>query len=248
MLNVYQRLSLKEKTLVWIVAAALVILLVELGNASEGVAAAAQVVAGLGTLVLASLAFEQVREMRETRLAQERPQVLVAADHSRPPFVNVVVRNIGKGAARNISFEFSAPVDAPESEDNPYWVPINEQDFFVRGLDFLAPGAEVTFFWGSMITLAQFLRDSGLQNGITTTARYESLTGEPHETVWNMNPLLMANRLSTPEVGMQELVETLQEMSMGLSEMVDPVHGELRVTTASERQDRQDRNGEEGVE
>jgi hypothetical protein len=39
----------------------------------------------------------------------------------------------------------------------------------------------------------------GLQDGITVTSRYESLTGESYETLWTINPLLMPGNLYAAE-------------------------------------------------
>ena len=119
----------------------------------------AQIGATVGTLIIAGLAFAQIREMRENRLAQERPQVIVDTDHSKPPLVYVVLRNIGRGVAKDITFEFSAPMEMPEGIENPLVVPVNEQPYFKHGMDYLAPGAEISCLWGSMITLANFLRE-----------------------------------------------------------------------------------------
>jgi hypothetical protein len=133
--------------------------------------------------------------MREARLAQERPHVIVDTDHGKAPNVYLVVRNIGKGAAKDISFKFSAPIEVPEGTYNPIVVPVNEQPYFKRGMDYLAPGAEIPTFWGSMPTLAPYLRNKGLQDGVTITSHYRSLAGEPHSTEWIVNPLLMESRL-----------------------------------------------------
>lgn len=164
----------------------------------------------LGTLALAVATFwlailsrgtvkanrEMVDEMRDARIAQDRPQVIVDTDHSKPPRVYVVVRNIGKGAAKDISFEFSAPMEIPRGASNPSVVPISEQPYFKRGMDYLAPGAEISTFWGAMPDLAPFLRERGLHDGVTITSRYKSLSGEQYETPWVVNPLLIASRLS----------------------------------------------------
>lgn len=86
--------------------------------------ALAQIASAVATVILAVAVFFQirtgqkqadaardaVREIEESRLAQERPQVIVETDHSRPPFVSVVVRNMGKGTAKDVSFEFSHPL------------------------------------------------------------------------------------------------------------------------------------------
>ena len=55
-------------------------------------------------------------EMQESRLAQERPQVIVIAEYRQRRVIEVVVRNIGRGAAKNITFEFSAPLESSISD------------------------------------------------------------------------------------------------------------------------------------
>lgn len=194
--EIYQSLSHKEKALVWTTAIAGVVLTIALLVVYARIVAAAQIGATIGTLVIAGLAFAQVREMRQSRLAQERPHVIVDTDHSKRPDVYVVLRNIGKGAAKDITFGFSAPLEMPRGNSNPDLIPVNEQPYFKRGMDYLAPGAEIPCFWGSMIELAPLLRERGLHDGITITSRYKSLTGEPHKTEWTVNPLLMARRIS----------------------------------------------------
>jgi hypothetical protein len=216
MLDFYRGLTAGEKAWVWAAGVAVVALVMVLGNEYQGVAAGAQVAAAAGTFILAGLAYSQVREMRAARLAQERPQVIVDVDHSKPPLVNVVLRNIGQGAAKDITFEFSAPIEVPEGANNPYVVPVNEQGYFKRGMDFLAPGAELSTMWGSMPTLAPFMREQGLQDGVTITSRYKSLTGEFHESGWTVNPLLVANRISTPEKTLKHVVESLDKISSKL--------------------------------
>src|SRR3712207_5769469 len=99
-----------------------------------GIVAAAQIGATIGTLVIAGLAFAQVREMQAARLAQEQPQVIVDANYSKPPLVYVVVCNIGKGAAKDVSFDFSASMTAPEGVDNPFWVSLDKQGYFEQGI------------------------------------------------------------------------------------------------------------------
>ena len=216
MLDFYRGLTAGEKGWVWAAGVAVVALVMVFGNEYQGVAAGAQVAAAAGTFILAGLAYSQVREMRAARIAQERPQVIVDVDHSKPPYVYVVLRNIGQGAAKDITFEFSAPMEIPEGANNPYVVPVNEQGYFERGINFLAPGAELSTLWGSMPTLAPFLRKQGLEDGITITSRYRSLTGAFYESVWNVNPLLVANRISTREKTLTDVVESLDEISSKL--------------------------------
>jgi hypothetical protein len=74
--------------------------------------------------------------MREERLSGGRPQVIVDDSYNRLPEVDIVVRNVKGGAAKDISFEFSAPV---ESSDGTV---ISDLTYFKEGMDFLAPDGE----------------------------------------------------------------------------------------------------------
>ena len=55
-------------------------------------------------------------QMRESRTAHERPQVLVTAEYRKRSVIELVVRNIGRGAAKNITFEFSASLESSISD------------------------------------------------------------------------------------------------------------------------------------
>lgn len=253
MINLHRSLSAGEKGLVWMAGTAAFLWLFGSAGTTAGVVAAAQVAAAVGTFVLALLAASQVREMREARIAQERPQVIVDTDHSKPPYVYVVVRNIGQGAAKDISFEFSSPMESPESVDpHNMVVAVSEQPYFVRGISYLAPGAEIRCLWGSMRNLADFLRQRMPEEGITVTSRYRSLAGQLEETPWTVNPLLMASRLYTPNKGVNEVAEATEQLASDLRQVVDTWTGEFRVSTRADRVDRereqanQDGGGDDG--
>lgn len=74
----------------------------------DNLASIAPIAATIGTFIIALIAYFQLKLAREIRIAQERPHVIVDADYSDRNVIDVVVRNIGRGAAKNISFDFSA--------------------------------------------------------------------------------------------------------------------------------------------
>ncbi len=230
MLNIYRRLPPKEKALVWVAAALVIAILAPRVNGA-GLVAGAQVAAALGTFALALLAFRQVEELRETRIAQERPQIIVDLAFSQQ-LAYVVVRNIGKGAAKDITFDFSAPLEVPDGD------PVNELPYFAKGIDYLAPGAELSTLWDSMITLKDFLEERSAHGGITITSRYRSLAGEPHETDWTINPLLLMGMTPMGDASMSELVRVMKDMQKDFRKVVDPFAKELKISTAPEREQR----------
>ena len=58
---------------------------------------------------------DTLNEMRETRVSHERPQVVVTAEYRHGTLVEVVISNIGRGDAKDITFEFSAPMESSVS-------------------------------------------------------------------------------------------------------------------------------------
>jgi hypothetical protein len=87
---------------------------------------------------------DTLREMQESRLAREHPQVIVLAGYRQRRVIEFVVRNIGRGAAKDIAFEFSAPLESSISDqEHPEVISHNELPYFQEGLNFLAPGAEI---------------------------------------------------------------------------------------------------------
>jgi hypothetical protein len=184
------------------------------GGGEVDLATIAQTVSAIGTVLLAALFGYQVtvfkkqvevnrgtlEEMREGRTAHERPQVLVTAEYRHDALVEVIISNIGRGDAKNVTFEFSAPMESSVSyQRDSEVVPLSEMPHFRDGLSYLAPGAEIATVWDHHANLVPLLREMGLQEGITVTSRYESLTGESYETLWTINPLLIPGGLYAPQ-------------------------------------------------
>lgn len=201
LLNVYRSLGRGEKLLFWAVAVAIVVAILDLDGADFVLFA--QVAAAAGTLGLAGLAYAQVRELRLTRVSQERPIVVVDMDFSGSPQMYVVVRNFGRGAAQNIEFQFSHPLFSSPIEffEGPTRRVIlsEELSYFREGLAFLAPGSEVPCYWGNTQDLIPRLREEGLERGIDVVTRYRDLVGAPFETRTVLDLVAFADRMRLDE-------------------------------------------------
>ena len=136
---------------------------------------------------------ETIREMREHRLSGGRPQVIVEARYSRLPMVDLVVKNVSGGVAKDIKFDFSASL-----EDTSGFV-ISDLPYFREGMTFLGPGEEVACFWDDLDPLVASLRQKELNKGITVTVRYKDLVEQSYETDWQINPLLYEGNRHVPE-------------------------------------------------
>jgi hypothetical protein len=135
---------------------------------------------------------ETLREMREQRISGGRPQVIIQARYDRLPMVDLVVRNFGAGAAKDITFAFSDLI-----EDSTGFV-LSELPYLKEGMGFLGPGEEVACAWDNLDDLARSLREKGHKRGILVKARYGDLAGEAYETEWRINPLIYAHDRHVP--------------------------------------------------
>lgn len=152
-----------------------------------------------------------LREMREGRLSGGRPQVLVEADYGRLPSVDLVVRNVSGGSARDMTFEFSAPV-----EDSEGFV-VSDLPYLARGMNFLGPGSHVACFWDDLEPLVDSLKAKGLHEGISVAVTYRDLAGEAYKTAWTINPLLYAGNRHVPREGLGDVVAALERLTDELS-------------------------------
>jgi hypothetical protein len=176
------------------------------------------VVMSVGYYFLFRVGRDTLLEMRAQRTAVGRPQVIVDDDYDRLPEVDIVVRNVSQGAARDITFEFSAPVESSEG------FVVSDLPHFKQGMDFLAPGGEISCRWDDLDMLLPFLREKGLTGGIVVTTTYWDLAGEQYASRWRLNPFVYESRRYVRRRGMGDLVESVDGVSANakkLSESVD---------------------------
>jgi hypothetical protein len=218
----------------------------------EVLTAAAQFFAAIGTLTLAVLTYTYVRstrrmaetnrqmveEMRESRLAQDKPHVVVEDEHSDNSAVDLVVRNMGNGAAYNIQFDFSNTIEGYDGRS------VSNLGYFSEGLDFLAPGAEVRCFWGMSFNIIPKLKNEGLSDGIQIVADYESSHGQHFSTRRTINPVLFEYQANIRIYGIHDLAKSFMELSKKLQKAIHM--GEINIATREERR-RDDRRIEKAM-
>jgi hypothetical protein len=181
------------------------------------VAVLAQLLSSLGTLVVASGILYQGRQARKARDDTDRPQIIVDADYTGRFTTNIVVRNIGNGTAKNISFEFSAPLQSTSGHD------ITELPYFKNGINFMAPQTDLPAVWDSYQNVVQNLKDKGLTEGITITSHYEDRGGESYETAWTINPLLLEGSGYSDYKGYEDEVQALQDQARALEKIAEDI-------------------------
>ena len=128
-----------------------------------------------------------------------------------------MVRNIGNGAAKDISFEFSAPLQTTSGQD------ITEMPYFEHGINFMAPQTDRVAVWDSYQNVVQNLRDKGLTEGITITSKYRDLNGEYYETEWTINPLLLEGSGYSEYKGYEDEVQALEDQARALKKISEDI-------------------------
>jgi len=169
----------------------------------------------LATLVVASGILYQGRQARKARDDEDRPQIIVDADYTGRFTTNIVVRNIGHGTAKNITFAFSAPLESTGGYD------ITDLPYFKDGINFMAPQTDLPAVWDSYQNVVRNLKDKGLTEGITITSYYEGRNGERYETEWNINPLLLEGSGYSDYKGYEDEVQALQDQARALERIAE---------------------------
>ena len=177
------------------------------------IAVLAQLLSSLGTLVVAAGILYQGRQARNARNDQDRPQIIVDADYTGRFTTNIVVRNIGHGTAKNITFKFSAPLESTSGYD------ITELPYLRHGINFMAPQTSLPAVWDSYQNVVKNLREKGLTNGITITSYYEDRQGESYETAWTINPLLLEGSGYSYYKGYEDEVQAPQDQARALEKI-----------------------------
>ena len=177
----------------------------------------AQILSSLATFVVAAGILYQGRQARKARNDEDRPQIIVDADYTGRFTTNIVVRNIGHGMARNITFEFSAPLESTSGYD------ITELPYFKNGINFMAPQTDLPAVWDHYQNVVENLRAKGLTEGITITSHYEDRNGEPYQTAWTINPLLLEGSGYSEYKGYEDEVQALEDQARALEKISEDV-------------------------
>lgn len=130
----------------------------------------AGVVAG-AAVVSAMLNRSLVKETIALRKAETDPFVAVYIEQNEAgfSFFDLVIKNIGRGAAFKVKFTVSP--DVPIWHDDEYR--LTDAAVISDGLDFLAPGQDLRFFYGSYIELTKEPITIGVQySGVDSKGRH----------------------------------------------------------------------------
>ena len=114
------------------------------------------VVIGLGYYFSVRATKRMVEEMREEhQVGGGRPLITVSEDYATLPNLNILVQYSGEGPAKNISFEFSAPIQSSDG------LILSDLPFFEEGLPSLDAGASIACYWDPLQKRAKKAKTQG---------------------------------------------------------------------------------------
>jgi hypothetical protein len=162
-------------------------------------------VIGLGYYYTVRATWATVAEMRAEHTAGGgRPLITVSEDYANLPNISLIVQNVGGGPAKDISFEFSAPV---ESSDG---LVLSDLPFFAEGLTSLAPGAKIGCYWDTLDNLLPLIKEGKISSDIIVTVRYKDLNLNQLEHQWEINPRIYEGIRNVDYSGMTDLVDVIE--------------------------------------
>lgn len=142
------------------------------------------IIIGLGYYFTIRNLRSQVQEAYQARTTGGRPLIIVSEDYENLPTINLIVQNVGYGPAKNITFDFSSPV---ESSDGYV---LSDLALFKEGIASLAPGARIICYWDELGNLKPMIEEGRLEQNITITVDYQDITGGRYSHDWEVDPML----------------------------------------------------------
>jgi hypothetical protein len=131
-----------------------------------------------------------LEEMRAQRTAMGRPLVIVQEDYESLPELDVAIRNVSEGAARDIEFEFSVPIESSNGfvvSDLPYLLQIRARLSAAERRDHLLLGRT------RFSVAVPGVEESPERH--SRYVRYKDLTGDSYQSQWRLNPFLYKDPL-----------------------------------------------------
>ena len=173
------------------------------------------VVIGIGYYMMIRLYRQMVKVydrmvhlMEQQSTTMGRPLVIVYEDPEKLPEVDLVVQNIGSGPAKDISFEFSSPIQSSDG------FVLSDLNIFREGTTSLAPGTRITCYWDNLENLLpKFEAEAGVPEHIVVTTRYKDLAGDSYETKWDIHPTVYEGIRNLDPKDMTDLVEAVENLS-----------------------------------
>jgi len=163
--------------------------------------------AAAATRDAAEVSRDTLKEMRAGREAELSPYVVAYIEMADTHIAYIVVRNLGRVPAKNVSFEFEPPLTGRFSATDTVELP----RFLTGGIPFLPPGQELRSAIGTSI--AMFSTDYSAPKVYTVHVSYiDSATGSKHASDYVLDVNIFFNRSFISKTSLKEIHESLSKI------------------------------------
>lgn len=166
--------------------------------------------------------------------AQEDPEVVVyaVADLKRPSFINLIIENIGKGIARDISFAADRPIPSEAfGFENAAAPKQMKKGPLINGIPFLHPGERRIITWGQYGGISRGLENKALN---VTSEYYSSpklkILRKKHSTISNIDLKSFEGTDASDGNWDKKAADQLEKIAASLKSVIDVPERSIRVS------------------
>lgn len=189
------------------------------GNVPGWIAASAGFLTLCVALAAARVAYNQLKLARALREDMARPYVVVDFEPAKgtgPPFMELVIRNIGKTMARDVTFSFDPPLRSTFDDDvkAAFNHTIAEYTILKDGISTMPPGREYRILFEFMDDRLH-RKDLERRYDVTINFASDRHKEDPLTQVLDLN--LYFGTMYTPEYNIHHIAQTLRAWAKSAS-------------------------------
>ena len=169
--------------------------------------------AAISSMVGVVVTWMTVQEMKLAREAQERPYVILDFDLSESHIINLVVSNIGSGAAKDVRFSFKPDLVASDGRNISASVLL-----FRQGASFFPPGKTISQFFD--VSLDYFAADKPLTFDVMVSYR-DATGGKGYKDSLRLDLPMFKGRMYVARKGVHDLVKEIEKLRKTTDNLVN---------------------------
>ena len=166
-------------------------------------ACGATVVLALLTLAYVLLTRNMVKEMKTARETQQRPYIIIDFEFYKTSICNMVIKNVGNGAAFDVQMIFEPDVIYRQPNIKLSDLPLFKQ------LKFFPAGKEIRFFFRSMIDKS----DGNIQKQFDAKLTYKDSGGKVYNEILSLDLTWHSKLMFVSVKNFDDLVKTVEEIA-----------------------------------
>ena len=180
----------------------------------------------LATVFYVILTGKLVSESRKMREAQTEPNIFVSL-HSKEDWVgliDLVIQNIGLGAAYNLKFELKPDFEYSKGQF------LSELNFIKNGVNYLAPSQKIKHFLTSLVGKKELEKIK-----IEFKVKYENSLGKLSQENYILDFSEFYGRRRVGEPSLKKIADNLEKIQKDIHAIIDSSYPRIKVVTHTKK-------------